>query len=96
MEREKLGIEHYTPGPWTAKGTHITAEAWAGANTAPWHLECYDGHLVAESIFNPANAALIAAAPMMYEVLKTFPGFVEDCPPWAELKDKAIAKAEGR
>ena len=53
----------------------------------------------AECEMRDANARLIAAAPELLEVLKAFPGFIDDATigdDWIERAWAAIAKAEGR
>ncbi len=100
----------HTAGPWKAIPRHeydgwgILAEA--GKDGAGWVMY-FDG---AEEGEMDANAALIAEAPNMYEVLEYIATEGSDCPPNEEPATfyrnqllacighaaRAIAKAEGR
>lgn len=94
----------HTPGPWRAgrdgtvvcdaqhSGNHLMREA---------DLSFYDGHLLAESIANPADARLVAAAPELLEALKRIEqgcSFPSDDVQRAmrDVARAAIAKAEGK
>jgi len=60
-------------------------------------IEYYGGHLICESIGNRQHAHLISAAPDMLEVLKSLENDDNSIPDaiW-EMRNKAIAKAEGK
>ena len=104
----------HTPGPWRL-GKYKTT-VLADSRTKSWPDEQtrqrdevipYGGDLIAESIFNEANARLIATAPELLEVcqavlkeMKSFEQLNEEALTLSglttsALKD-AIAKAEGR
>lgn len=57
--------EKFTPGPWTEKHIRTDTHGIAWKN-----IRGGDGYLFAE-VCGEANAHLIAAAPEMYEALKT-------------------------
>ena len=86
----------HTPGPWLAVSNR--------SNTAFSCIAYPDGYTLATcnnvSVGDwEANARLIAAAPELLEVLKAFPGFIDDATigdDWIERAWAAIAKAEGR
>lgn len=57
----------HTPGPWLAVVTDTTC----GGEPAIWEITDNHGGVIAEDIsYNPANAALIAAAPDMFDALQ--------------------------
>lgn len=63
----------HTPGEWK-KGkrmTIVTEERpeWIKENTGHGETEYYGGFLIAESIINPYDIKLIAAAPVMLDAL---------------------------
>lgn len=68
----KQSSGQFTAGPWRAQGSAVVCDTPTrnskGEDEADKNY--YGGYLVAESVFNPANARLIAAAPMMYAALK--------------------------
>jgi hypothetical protein len=66
-------VSGHTPGPWriaVTKTTIVVADAKDDLLPHSFgEIEHYGGRLVAESIFNPANVRLIAAAPRLFELL---------------------------
>lgn len=99
-------MSKHTPGPWVAvnEGTKaepmMTVKAARISGQPPRHCVaiCATGDSVQE--MEDANAALIAAAPDMYEALKAFhPSQIKaqgDLARAWETARAAIAKAEGR
>ena len=60
----------YTPGPWTKEGYWVVAKSYVPKNAIEKayfedEVEHYGGKLICESIMNPADRALIAAAPLL-------------------------------
>ena len=92
-------MSEHTPGPWYVRSL---GQHWNNAQLE--HLEvCYgkDDECVCDTVYQKADAHLIAAAPDLLQALKAF---AED---WSELGgkirgstldkiDAAIAKAEAR
>lgn len=77
MSRAKKPAEKFTPGPWRALGRGV----YKGDE---------DAKIVADTFYADANAALIAAAPEMYDLLKRIKGMLQFC----ELEDKIDADTE--
>lgn len=102
----------HTPGPWNVDGWNVYSESAKSLNERPCSyfavatVSDASGSLVRFTIEKEeasANAALIAAAPEMYEVLKALIEYAPHatdcnggcvCP--IGLADVVIAKAEGR
>ena len=87
----------HTPGPWTTDSKERTDTAryiMAAARPFPHTIARIDLVNRAE---DEANAALIAAAPEMYEALRDLLAVKpnSDAPEWVAAR-AAIAKAEGR
>lgn len=89
-----------TPGPWEVdkegRAFVINPQIHSGdANDG-----FYGGELIAESIFNPDDRKLIAAAPDLLAACKALVGACEgwmaDPVPCLEAARAAIAKAEGK
>jgi hypothetical protein len=62
----------HTPGPWRQAQyctNAVVCDSPTGHND-DGNIRYYGGYLVAESIFEPANARLIAAAPMLLDALQ--------------------------
>jgi len=89
----------HTPGPWRVKD--VQPDAWT---RQVWTDESHGSVMIATTggIDKEANAALIAAAPDMYEALEAVRAIIPQHnagTPWARAADKihaALAKAEGR
>ena len=87
-----------TPGSWRPgrNGAIVTDVQ------SPWHddrePEYYGGYLVAESIRNPADEPVLAAAPDMYEALQAVDNALAHNLPHGVMRrvQAALAKAEGR
>ncbi len=86
----------FTPGPWRAcvwdpmERPHVHADG-----LDPTSRECKPHH---DLPLTKADAYLMAAAPALYEVLRSFPGFTDDATigdAWAEKMRAALALAEG-
>ena len=101
------GGAQFTPGPWVVETTN-TLPGECADNV---HRLCYPGYRIRGicAIWNntrtsKANAALIAAAPAMYEALKEWCDYyaaynpIRDkrIEPFIQLTRKALAQAEGR
>jgi hypothetical protein len=70
----------HTPGPWRQARNctnAVVCDSPTGHND-DGNVRYYGGYLVAESIFEPANARLIAAAPLLLEALAVFVDFPAD------------------
>ena len=87
-------MSEHTPGPWTTEGADITnGYPEQGARV-----------LIAEKVFSEHDAALIAAAPAMYEALKEWCDYyaaynpIRDkrIEPFIKLTRQALAQAEGK
>jgi len=77
--------QKHSPGPWTVN------EAWG-------YIEICgtDGNVINDPELTPSDAALIAAAPEMLEVLNGLAALGNDIAPYWENRIKSvIAKAEG-
>ena len=92
----------FTPGPWIVETTN-TLPGECADNV---HRLCYPGYRIHGicAIWNntrtsKANAALIAAAPAMYEALRVAQRYLDQCQghdeEWQIVTD-ALAQAEGR
>lgn len=89
-----MNTAKHTPGPWTTEGADITnGYPEQGARV-----------LIAEKVFSEHDAALIAAAPAMYEALQTLVEYLSAQVPADTLDDwkhvfaarQALAQAEGK
>jgi len=89
----------HTPGTWkhglnygSVVSDKTDGKLYGGADAT----EHYGGYLIAESIAEQ-NRDIIAAAPDMFDALKTIENDAGQVPAWLwEMIQKAIAKAEGR
>jgi len=97
MARERLGNGSYTPGPWTVDGVDN------GPGERHLHIGA-EGRILSLASMNPthidtrANAALIAAAPDLYEALKAAVAHYEAIgitQPWFPQARAALASATG-
>lgn len=93
----------YTPGPWKAVNAGIH---WNNPDLINLQIQYgNDGECIADTVYEEADANLIAAAPDLIEALKTTLGNIQSLKicypcttfdPWIETVSTAIAKAEGR
>jgi len=85
----------FTPGPWIAwqpRGDESVPVRTDGLGITIAYA--HQGAITNAR----ANAHLIAAAPELYDLLESFPGFTNDCKigdPWIEKRDEILAKARG-
>lgn len=90
----------YTPGPWQVDKEGRAFVVNPEIHKGDGNDQFYGGELIAESIFNPDDRKLIAAAPELLEACKALVGV---CEGWIanpvtrlEAARAAIAKAEGK
>lgn len=85
----------HTPGPWEYQYSTGTSH-----KNCPWEIIFGDVECIAESVYEEADARLIAAAPDMLAALKAALEDLRDvpgkhAPPSVEMVEAAIAKATG-
>ena len=88
----------FTPGPWHVSecASQTTKAGICSANGL--HITDINGYGMTDAQ-NQANAALIAAAPAMYEALQVAQRYLEQCQGHDEewqIVTNALAQAEGR
>ena len=99
-------MTEFTPGPWhTCTNNYRTGDLWVvsfsdGEVICALHDE--EDRAFRDIPENKANAKLIAAAPVMYEVIKDVLGYFDEGKPeeWeneiVEKLEASLVKAEGR
>lgn len=92
----------FTKGPWVA-GRKDMASIVDGVDSK-WiysgdeYVAIASGRVTGTWETVIANAHLIAAAPELYDLLESFPGFTNNCKIgdlWIEKRDEILAKARG-
>jgi len=77
-------MTHITKGTWKiGKYPHVVVtdeKHISESNNTPGSKRCYGGALICESILNPADAKLIAAAKDLLEAVKSTQEFFDDMP----------------
>ena len=94
IRKDKKMTNKHTPAPWYYQESNYTEDIIASEITGHTIARC---NSYADDGLK-ANAALIAAAPDIYQALKALRNVKagEDLQPFYDIADKAISKAEGK
>lgn len=80
-----------TPGPWEVDKEGRAFVVNSQIHNGDANDQFYGGELIAESIFNPDDRKLIAAAPELLEICKALVSLVDQ---WLDGEEKIVHKAQ--
>lgn len=71
-------MSKHTPGPWYVDGDYVSGVDIGNTEGTSIFYACCCGHVTGDSEQRTANARIIAAAPEMYELIKTGVRFLQN------------------